>query len=176
MRNIRVATLGVALGLVGLVGSVGVVGCGGDPAMEEPVEPVESSDPSTGSLTDNFPGTWELTAVELADATGNPISVPDPPAFGSDGAVGQLIADTDGHLGVAIMQQGRPKYEEPTLEEAVADLDGYAALFGHLYRERLVRPLDDPGPRESRSPSERDGADERRDARGRRPGDGASAE
>ena len=127
MRNIRVATLGVALGLVGLVGSVSVVGCGEDPAMEEPVE---SSDPTTGSLTDNFPGTWELTAVELADATGNPISVPGPPAFGSDGAVGQLIADTDGHLGLAIMQQGRPRYEEPTLEEAVADLDGYAALFG----------------------------------------------
>ncbi len=76
MRNIRVATLGVALGLVGLVGSVGVVGCGGDPAMEEPVEPVESSDPSTGSLTDSFPGTRFIVLARPWESLTNPSTRP----------------------------------------------------------------------------------------------------
>ena len=43
---------------------------------------------------------------------------------------GLLIYDADGHVALAIMQSGRAKGDQPTLEEAIADLDGYRAGFG----------------------------------------------
>ena len=116
-----------ALGLFG-VGAL-IVGCGGGPAMED------ASTPAPAPATAPAPapahvGTWELASVELRDASGAALPAPDGPALGQPGAVGRLIFDNAGHFGLAIMEQGRPKYEEPTRDQAMADLYGYTAMFG----------------------------------------------
>ena len=116
-----------ALGLFG-VGAL-IVGCGGGPAMED------ASTPAPAPATAPTPapahvGTWELASVELRDASGAALPAPDGPALGQPGAVGRLIFDNAGHFGLAIMEQGRPKYEEPTRDQAMADLYGYTAMFG----------------------------------------------
>lgn len=121
MRNRRAATLGV----VGLVVSVGLAGCGA------PSDSVEGGgDPRSGGLTSGFPGTWELESIQLKDASGDPLPAREPPAFGSAGAVGQMIADAEGFVGLTIMQLDRPKGENITPDEALTDLGGYTALFG----------------------------------------------
>ena len=109
---------------------IGLVGCGGGPGAGGSSDEAEADPPPPATLSGVLPGTWELTSIELKDASGTVMPVPEPPAFGSPGAIGQLVADAAGHIGLAIMQQGRPKYDEPTLEQAVADLGGYTALFG----------------------------------------------
>ena len=113
----------VMLGLLGLV--AGLAGCGGGPAEEAMPEA-----PAGPSLSAAVVGTWELASVELRDAAGAPLPAPAGPALGAPGAVGQLILDDAGHIGLAIMQQGGPQYEDPTPEQALADLDGYTAFFG----------------------------------------------
>ena len=77
-----------------------------------------------------YVGTWALASVELRDASGAALPAPDGPALGQVDAVGRLIFDNAGHFGLAIMEQGRPKYEEPTRDQAMADLYGYTAMFG----------------------------------------------
>ncbi|MCE2543654.1 MAG: lipocalin-like domain-containing protein, partial [Acidobacteria bacterium] len=131
MQVNRVMTLGV-LGVAGLL-----AGCGGGPAMEE----TTASDPPPPAVAEPAPphvGTWDLTSVELRDAAGAVLPVPDGPALGQPGAVGRLIFDDAGHFGLAIMEQGRPKFEEPPEQQALAALYGYTAMFG-LYT------LDDGG-------------------------------
>ena len=129
MRTISVAVLG----LLGLV--VSISGCGAGPTTEEvPALSAEmsgaSADAPGSSLKDDLVGTWGLSSVELRDAAGLLLPPPEAPGFGSPGAIGLLICDTAGHIGLAIMQQNRPKYEQPTPEEAMADLEGYTAFFG----------------------------------------------
>ncbi len=110
---------------LGLLGLAGLAGCGGGPAEE--ALPTAPAEPALGAAV---VGTWELESVMLRDAAGAPLPAPDGPALGAPGAIGQLILDDAGHIGLAIMQQGRPRYEEPTAEQALADLDGYTAFFG----------------------------------------------
>ena len=124
----------VTLGLLGLV--AGLAGCGGGPAEE-----VMPAAPAGPSLADAVVGTWELESVELRDAAGAPLPAPEGPALGAPGAIGQLILDADGHIGLAIMQQGRPQYEDPTPEQAVADLDGFTAFFGTYAVDEAVGEL-----------------------------------
>ena len=123
-----------ALGLVGVAGLL--AGCGGGPPMEEasaPEPPPAAAEPAPPHV-----GSWDLASVELRDASGAALPAPDGPALGQPGAVGRLIFDGAGHFGLAIMEQGRPKYAEPTEEQAVADLYGYTAMFG-------IYTLDDGG-------------------------------
>ena len=116
-----------ALGLFG-VGAL-IVGCGGGPAMEDASAPAPP--PATAPApAPAYVGTWELASVELRDASGAALPAPDGPALGQVDAVGRLIFDNAGHFGLAIMEQGRPKYEEPTRDQAMADLYGYTAMFG----------------------------------------------
>ena len=130
MQVNRVMTLGV-LGVAGLL-----AGCGGGPPMEEAAAP--EAPPAAAEPAPPHVGSWELTSVELRDAAGAVLPIPDGPALGQPGAVGRLIFDDAGHFGMAIMEQGRPKFEEPTEQQALADLYGYTAMFG-LYT------LDDGG-------------------------------
>ena len=106
-----------------------IVGCGGGPATEEASAPAEApaaaSEPAPAHV-----GTWELASVELRDAAGASVPAPDGPALGQPDAVGRLIFDDAGHFGLAIMEQGRPKFDEPTTAQALDDLYGYTALFG----------------------------------------------
>jgi hypothetical protein len=111
------------VGLLGL--GVLIVACGGGPAPEEAPAPATAPAPVPAHV-----GTWELASVELRDAGGAALPAPDGPALGQPGAVGRLIFDNAGYFGLAIMEQGRPKYAEPTLDQAVADLYGYTAMFG----------------------------------------------
>ncbi len=114
----------IMLGLLGLV--AGLAGCGGGPVEEAmPEAPAEAP-----SLSADVVGTWELESVELRDAAGAPLPAPEGPELGAPGAVGQLVLDDAGHIGLAIMQQNRPHYADPTPEQALADLDGYTAFFG----------------------------------------------
>ena len=117
----RLATFGL-FGVAALV-----AGCGGAPPPEEAAAPAAPPvvEPAASHL-----GTWELAAVELRDASGVLLPVPDGPALGQTGAVGRLIFDDAGHFGLAIMEQGRPHYDTPSEEQAVADLYGYTAMFG----------------------------------------------
>ena len=114
---------------VGLFGVAALVaGCGGGPAIEEapaPDAPATAAEPAPPHV-----GTWELASVELRDASGAALPAPNGPALGQPGAVGRLIFDDAGHFGLAIMEQGRPQYEEPSEQQAMADLYGYTAMFG----------------------------------------------
>ena len=103
-------------------------GCGGGPAVQE--TPAPEAAPAAAAAPAAHVGSWELASVELRDASGAALPVPDGSALGQPGAVGRLVFDGAGHFGLTIMEQGRPKYAEPTTEQAVADLYGYTAMFG----------------------------------------------
>ena len=126
------------LGLFGVAALV--AGCGGGPAMEE--VPVPDAPAAVAEPAPPHVGSWDLTSVELRDSSGAALPAPDGPALGQPGAVGRLIFDDAGHFGLAIMEQGRPKYEEPTAEQAVADLYGYTAMFGIYTMEDGGNALD----------------------------------
>lgn len=85
---------------------------------------------SVGSRVEGVSGTWELVSVERRDATGDRLARTEAPVLQAAGATGLLVFDATGYLGLAIMQDGRPSYEEPTPEEAMADLEGYTGVFG----------------------------------------------
>ena len=129
MRRNRIAAL-VVCGLV-----MSTVGCSDGSSMDE--RSATSAEVSAGggdanadALKDRLVGTWELSAVERRDADGVLLPAPEPPAFGSPNPTGLLIYDAAGYVGLAIMQSGRPNYDQPTPEEAMADLEGYSAVFG----------------------------------------------
>ena len=115
------------VGLFGL--GVLIVACGGGPATDEASAPAPAPMPATEPAPAHV-GTWELDSVEMRDAAGAALPAPDGPALGQVDALGRLIFDNAGHFGLAIMEQGRPKYEEPTWDQAMADLYGYTAMFG----------------------------------------------
>lgn len=122
MRTILMTVLGLAV----LTAAAGGCGAGSAPDEALPV-PTEADFPA---LADAVVGTWELTSVELRDAAGALLPVPEGPALGAPGAIGQLALGGAGHVGLAIMQQNRPRYEEATPEQALADIEGYTAFFG----------------------------------------------
>lgn len=117
----------LAGGLAGL--GVLVAACGG-PDTEEAPGPASMPEEAAAAPAPPHVGTWKLASVALHDATGEVLPAPDGPALGQAGGVGRLIFDNAGHFGLAIMEQGRPKFASPTPEQAVADLHGYTALFG----------------------------------------------
>ena len=102
--------------------------CGG---AAEPAA-VGTSDSEDASLDDRFAGNWRLLTVERFDENDQPVPAPDPPAFGSEGAVGYLMYDPAGYMAAVIMSQGRQPYSEggPTPDEARSGLASYLSYFG----------------------------------------------
>ena len=154
MRSNRIAAL-VVCGLV-----MFTMGCSEGPPTDESSAtsaemPTELRDANTSALKDQLIGTWELSAIERRDADGVLLPAPEPPAFGSPNPKGLLIYDADGHVALAIMQSGRAKGDQPTMEEAIADLDGYRAGFGTFSVNEAERYRDHTRAGCSRSTSDR---------------------
>ena len=109
------------------------LGCGGNVVepMSEP-SPVAAMDAEYASIDDRFAGNWRMASVERVDANGQPLPAPDPPGFGSEGAVGYLMYDPAGYMGVVVMSQGREPYSEdgPTPDQARGAITGYLSYFG----------------------------------------------
>ena len=77
-------------------------------------------------------GNWELVKVERTGADGERLPTPQPPSFGSEGAIGYIMYDPAGYMGVVIMQPGRQPYapDGSTPDEAVRALNSYTSYFG----------------------------------------------
>ncbi len=124
--------------LLVLLASLGVVVWFGCTETAPPAPAMDHGDdsPTTDMSTEDpkapFVGNWELVRVERIGADGELLPSPEPPSFGSKGAVGYLMYDPSGYMGVVIMQTGRQPYasDQPTPEEAVATLSSYTAYFG----------------------------------------------
>ena len=124
--------------LIALLASVGVVVWTGCAETAPPAPAVNHADdmPLTDMSTANpktpFVGNWELVKVERVGADGELLPMPEPPAFGSEGAVGYIMYDPAGYMGVVIMQPDRQPYagDGPTPDEAVAALRSYTSYFG----------------------------------------------
>ncbi|MEE2636547.1 MAG: lipocalin-like domain-containing protein [Acidobacteriota bacterium] len=118
-------------GVTGLtVGLFVVTGCSNGQETAQGSSSDASGVVPVGARVEGVVGAWELVSVEQRDATGDLLPPPEAPAFGAAGAMGLLVCDATGHLGLAIMQEGRPSYEDPTPEEALVDLEGYTGIFG----------------------------------------------
>ena len=110
-------------------------GCADPTSTSQALDEPGASSPAADATADPrtpFVGNWELVRVERFGPDGERQPTPDPPAFGSDGAVGYIMYDAAGHMGVVIMQAGRPTYagDAPTPEEAVGALRSYSSYFG----------------------------------------------
>jgi hypothetical protein len=91
--------------------------------------PRQSAKAPATALKDRFVGTWKLASIEQRNAKGEVV----PPATpGRPTPVGYIIYDAAGYVAVAIMPSGRAKYAaaQPTAEEALAAMTGYAAYYG----------------------------------------------
>ena len=120
--------------LLVLLAAVGVVvwsGCAETAPPSSGVDEPPLTDTSTDPKT-QFVGNWELVRVERIRADGEHLPTPEPPSFGSDGAVGYIMYDSAGYMGVVIMQAGRQPYagDEPAPDEALAALRSYVSYFG----------------------------------------------
>ena len=121
--------------LIVLLAAVGVVvwsGCAETAAPRDDVDGRPLAETSTADPRAQFVGNWELVRVERIGADGEHLPSPEPPSFGSDGAVGYLMYDSAGYMGVVIMQAGRQPYagDEPTPDEALTALRSYVSYFG----------------------------------------------
>ena len=118
------------------VGLLGVMSCtGAAPASgPESVEARDATSPTARDITQRFAGTWRLVRVERLDADDWPLPLPspEPPAFGAPNAVGFIMYDPAGYMGVVIMQDARAPYADtrPTAGEARMALSSYTAYFG----------------------------------------------
>lgn len=116
MRTTPLALLAAAVFVLPLA-------CGeGAPAPEPAAEP-EAAHPN-----ERFAGAWTLVRSERRGADGEMIGEP------REDRVGYIIYDPSGHMGVALMSDGREPYSEdgPTAEEALAQLGSYASYFGRF--------------------------------------------
>ena len=121
--------------LLVLLASIGVVvlaGCADtappvDNAADRPITDTSTTDPKAP-----FVGNWELVEVERIGADGERLPTPEPPSFGSEGAIGYIMYDPVGYMGVVIMQPGRQPYagDGSTPGEAVTALNSYTSYFG----------------------------------------------
>jgi hypothetical protein len=84
---------------------------------------------ASSALKDRFVGTWKLVDLEQRNAKGQLIA---PTSAASGNRTGYLVYDPAGYMAVSIMPVGRKKYAgaQPTEDEAVAAITGYAAYFG----------------------------------------------
>ena len=118
--------------LLAFVGFVVGFGCAdtAPPADRADDPPVTGA--SAAESRANFVGNWELVRVERVGADGEFLPPPEPPSFGSGGAVGYIMYDSAGYMGVVIMQAGRQPYagDMPTPGEAAAALRSYTSYFG----------------------------------------------
>ena len=107
-------------------------GCTGAAPAVDHGDDSPTTDMSTEDPKAPFVGNWELVRVERIGADGELLPSPEPPSFGSRGAVGYIMYDPSGYMGVTIMQPGRQAYadEQPTPDEAVAALRSYTSYFG----------------------------------------------
>jgi hypothetical protein len=85
--------------------------------------------PSGSALKDRFVGAWKLVSIEQRNAKGEVVPPANP---GRPAPVGYIIYDAAGYVAVGIMPSGRAKYAaaQPTAQEALAAMTGYAAYFG----------------------------------------------
>ncbi len=120
--------------LLVLLATVGVVVWSG---CADTTPPMDDAGPSTteASTADPkapFVGNWELVRVERIGTDGELLPTPEPPSFGSEGAIGYIMYDAAGYMGVVMMQPGRQPYagDGPTPDEAVATLSSYLSYFG----------------------------------------------
>lgn len=114
------------------IGLVAWSGCGGPTSPAAGADATRTSDATATDPKAKFAGNWELVRVERIGTDGELLPPPDPPAFGSDGAIGYLMYDPAGYMGVVIMQPGRQPYagDVPTPDEALAALRSYTSYFG----------------------------------------------
>ncbi len=118
--------------LLAFVGSVVGFGCADTAPPADGADDPPVTDTSAADSRANFVGNWELVRVERVGADGEFLPPPEPPSFGSEGAVGYIMYDSAGYMGVVIMQAGRQPYvgDGPTPDEAVAALRSYTSYFG----------------------------------------------
>jgi len=134
-RNTLPTALRGARGLAAGLGCLAVVGCGAGPAAPDdaPVS-LEAASPATAmvDIDQRFAGNWRLIHVDRLDADDRPLPPREAPAFGAPGAVGFLMYDPAGYMGVVIMQAEREPYaaQQPTADEARLGLSSYTSYFG----------------------------------------------
>ena len=121
--------------LLVLLAAVGVVvwsGCTDTAPPMDDASDLPTAEASTADPKAPFVGNWELVRVERIGADGELLPTPEPPSFGSEGAIGYIMYDPGGYMGVTIMQPGRQPYSGggPSADEAVTTLRSYVSYFG----------------------------------------------
>lgn len=120
--------------LLGGLGFLGVLSCTGAAPVSEPApsDATASTDPAASDINHRFAGTWRLIGVERRDPDDRLLPPPAPPALGAPNAVGFLMYDPVGFMGVVIMQDGRTPYADtrPNADEARMALSSYTSYFG----------------------------------------------
>ncbi|PYR48073.1 MAG: hypothetical protein DMF89_17155 [Acidobacteria bacterium] len=115
--------------LMVLLGACAVLTALGSSGAAAPkITPGQATKASSG-LKDRFVGAWKLVNIETRNAKGEVVP-PNPP--GRPTPVGYIIYDSAGYVAVGIMPSGRKKYAaaQPTPDEALAAMTGYAAYYG----------------------------------------------
>lgn len=89
----------------------------------------QSASASSGGMKGRFVGAWKLVSIEQRNAKGEVVPSANP---GRPTPVGYIIYDAAGYVAVGIMPAGRAKYAaaQPTAQEALEAMNGYAAYFG----------------------------------------------
>ena len=87
---------------------------------------------TTVSVSEQFPGTWELLSIERLNSEGNWVSTA---GQLSGSSIGMLMYDEFGNMSVHIMNPERAVYPSPGLSALTAEqlretLRGYVAYFG----------------------------------------------
>ena len=121
--------------LILLLASIGVVvacGCAETAPPMDQADDLPLTDTSTADPKASFVGNWELVRVERIGADSTVLPTPEPPSFGSEGAIGYIMYDPGGYMGVVIMQPSRKPYagDGSTPNEAVTALNSYTSYFG----------------------------------------------
>ena len=109
-----------------LLGALAVLTSPGAPITAAPAKIAAQS---ASGMKSRFVGAWKLISIEQRNAKGEVVP---PQAPGRPTPVGYIIYDSAGYVAVGLMPAGRAKYAaaQPTAEEALAAMTGYAAYFG----------------------------------------------